>query len=237
MKRLHFLVEGPTEKEFVDNVLAGHLLQYDKICDARLVMSSRDWSGGVFYKGGIASYGKLRHEIESQIRVDHNPDSYYTTMIDYYGLPKGFPGRSHGVASGANPRQAVQAIESLFRSDVAGLFPSLVSSWNVAAHFIPNIMCHEFEALLFSDLDKMLFAFPARSAEVAALKLQLTQFGDDPELVNTSPMLAPSKRILEQIAEYDKVIAGTIVTLAIGLPELRRRCAHFDSWVRQLEAL
>lgn len=233
MKRLHFLVEGPTEKEFVDNVLADHLYQHGKICDARLVTSSRDWSGGVFYKGGIASYGKFRHEIESQIRGDHNPDSYYTTMIDYYGLPKEILGRSNGVASGANPRQAVQAIENLLRSDVAALFPSS----NVAAHFIPNIMCHEFEALLFSDLDKMLFAFPARSAEVAALKLQLAQFGDDPELVNTSPMLAPSKRILEQIEEYDKVIAGTIVTLAIGLPELRRRCEHFASWVRQLEAL
>lgn len=233
MKRLHFLVEGPTEKEFVDNVLAEHLYRHDKVCDARLITSSRDWSGGVFYKGGIVSYGKLRYEIESQIKVDHNSDSYYTTMIDYYGLPKGFPGKGNAVATGSNPRQAVQTIESQFGSDVAALFPSL----NVAAHFIPNIMCHEFETLLFSDLDKILSGYPTRSVEVAALKQQLAQFGNDPELVNTSPTLAPSKRILTQIAEYDKVLAGTIVTLAIGLPVMRQRCAHFDSWVRQLEAL
>jgi len=233
VKRLHFLVEGPTEKEFVDNVLADHLLQYGKICDARLITSSRDWSGGVFYKGGIVSYGKLRYEIESQIKVDHNPDSYYTTMIDYYGLPKSFPGRGNNMPSGTNPRQNVQTIENLFCSDVAALFPSL----NVAAHFIPNIMCHEFETLLFSDIDKLLFGYPQRSAEVVALKQQLSQFGGDPELVNTSPTLAPSKRILALIGEYDKVTAGTIVTLAIGLSVMRQCCGHFDSWVKRLEAL
>ena len=231
-KRLHFLVEGPTEKEFVDNVLMGHLLAYDKICDARLITTSRDWSGGVFYKGGVSTYGKLKFEIESQIKRDHNPDSYFTTMVDYYGLPKDFPGMLQQ-GKCADPRQVVRTIESRFAADVLSLFPTL----NFSGHFVPNVQCHEFEALLFADLDKLLNWYPTRNNEVSALKQQLLGCGGDPESVNTSRQTAPSKRIQTLSDEYDKVPTGALVAVDIGLNSLRQSCAHFDAWITKLEEL
>ena len=231
-KRLHFLVEGPTEKEFVDNVLVGHLLAYDKICDARLITTSRDWSGGVFYKGGVTTYGKLKFEIESQIKRDHNPDSYFTTMVNYYGLPKDFPGMPQQRMC-ADPLQVVRAIESRFEADVLSLFPAL----NFAAHFVPNVLCHEFESLMFADLDKLLNWYPTRNNEVFDLKQQLVGCGGDPELVNASRQTAPSRRIKALIDEFDKVTTGAIVALDIGLNNLRQSCAHFDAWITKLEEL
>ena len=232
MKRLHFLVEGPTEKSFVDEVLAGHLYQRGILCDARLLTTSRDWSEGRFYKGGITSYGKLRFEIESQIKVDHNVDSFFTTMVDYYGLPKDFPGYP-AAGSVTAPRVAVQGIETQFGLDIASIFPSL----NVAGHFIPNVMCHEFESLIFSDLNQLAFWYPNRISEISCLSSQLAQAGNDPELLNSSKQTAPSKRILAQIGEYDKVAAGALVAMSIGLTALRQRCLHFDAWISRLEAL
>lgn len=232
MKRLHFLVEGPTEKSFVDEVLARHLYQFDIICDARLLTTSRDWSEGTFYKGGITSYGKLRFEIKSQIKMDHKEDSYFTTMVDYYGLPKEFPGYP-ATGTVVAPRVAVQGIETQFGSDIASIFRSL----NVAGHFVPNVMCHEFESLIFSDLSQLSFWYPNHENGIASLSSQLAQAGNDPELLNSSKQTAPSKRILAQIGEYDKVTAGALVAMSIGLPVLRQRCSHFDAWISRLEAL
>lgn len=231
MKRLHFLVEGPTEREFVREVLAPHLLNFEKLCDARLVTSRRDWSTGQFYKGGIASYDKIRHEIGLAIKEDHAPDSFFTTMLDYYGLPTSFPGL--GVCVSAQGAKAtVAGIESAFLADVAREFSSLP----VNQFFIPNIMCHEFETLIFADPLKLSNYYIEQSNHVQALVSQLSQFGD-PELVNTSPDKAPSKRILSVIPEYDKVTAGPLIALEIGLPTLRARCGRFDGWITRLERL
>ena len=163
---------------------------------------------------------------------NHNVDSFFTTMVDYYGLPKDFPGYPTA-GSVAAPRVAVQGIETQFGLDIASIFPSL----NVAGHFIPNVMCHEFESLIFSDLNQLAFWYPNRISEISCLSSQLAQAGNDPELLNSSKQTAPSKRILAQIGEYDKVAAGALVAMSIGLTVLRQRCLHFDAWISRLEAL
>lgn len=232
MKRLHFLVEGPTEREFVDNILSPHLCGFDKICDARLITNSRDWQKGVFYKGGVTTYAKLKNEIVSSIKKDSSPDSYFTTMLDYYGLPNDFPGVAN-INGTIGARQNVGNIESLFESDILSSFqPGIFSG-----HFVPNIMCHEFESLIFVDPNQLLNYYPERQVEVQNLCQQLVACGGDPELVNNSPVTAPSKRILAEISEYDKATAGALVTMDIGLDVLRQKCSHFDAWISKLESL
>ncbi len=230
MKRLHFLVEGPTEKEFVDNLFLGHFAQFGVICDARLITTSRDWSKGKFYKGGIVSYGKLNYEIVESIKSDHGDDSYFTTFLDFYGLPGDFPGVK--TATSANPRVAVSKIENALLSDIKRILPS----YNVAGHFIPNIMCHEFETLVLADVMKLECVYLDYRQELLQLASQVSQIGD-PELVNSSPDTAPSKRIEKLIPEYDKATAGPLAALAIGLSALRQKCTHFNDWVTKLEGL
>ena len=60
---------------------------------------------------------------------------------------------------------------------------------------------------------------------------------ENPELIDDGPETAPSKRILEEIPEYDKVAAGVSVVGKIGLPVLRQKCAHFNGWLTKLEQL
>ena len=230
MRRLHFLVEGPSEKEFVDNLLVEHFAQFKTICDARLVTSSRDWSSGRFYKGGIASYGKLRYEIVESIKKDHGEDSYFTTFLDLYGLPRDFPGVA--IANQADPRKRVSTIERAFQSDIQGCLPSM----NISAHFIPNIICHEFEALVLADVMKLGSVYLDRNQELMQLASQVSQIGD-PELVNSSPATAPSKRIVGLIPEYDKVTAGPLTAIENSLPTFRQKCLHCNDWVTRLEGL
>ena len=60
-----------------------------------------------------------------------------------------------------------------------------------------------------------------------------------PEEIDDGEQTAPSKRIIREVPLYAKLkpIAGPNITSAIGLPELRRACPHFDGWVRKLEQL
>ncbi len=231
MKRLHFMVEGPTEREFVNNVLGPHLLQYGKVCDARLLTTSRDWSGGCFYKGGMVSYGKLKYQLELAIKEDHSEGSLFTTMLDYYGLPNNFPGLS-AVPENANPKNIVTNVENALLCDISRAFPSLA----IATIFVPNIMCHEFESLLLSDCTMLADYYIGSEASLSTLSMQVNQIGD-PELVNSSPDTAPSKRILAAIPEYDKVTAGALVAMDIGLPLLRQKCVRFNEWISKLETL
>ena len=60
---------------------------------------------------------------------------------------------------------------------------------------------------------------------------------ETPEHINNNPHTAPSKRILQIHPQYNKVLDGYNIANNIGLQAIRQECKHFDSWVRQLEAL
>ena len=71
-----------------------------------------------------------------------------------------------------------------------------------------------------------------------AIASLVTMVGDTcPELINDGAETAPSKRILKQIPEYDKVTAGWTVAEQIGLTTLRHKCPHFNDWLTRLEQL
>jgi hypothetical protein len=54
-------------------------------------------------------------------------------------------------------------------------------------------------------------------------------------LINDGFETAPSKRILKEIPEYDKVTAGVSVAGKIGIETLRAKCRHFSEWLAKLE--
>jgi hypothetical protein len=60
-----------------------------------------------------------------------------------------------------------------------------------------------------------------------------------PELIDDGDETAPSKRIIQEIPEYEgmKVFAGPLVAGKIGLSTLRSKCEHFGEWLGRLEAL
>lgn len=66
------------------------------------------------------------------------------------------------------------------------------------------------------------------------LEVVAQSFGNRPEKIDNGPDTAPSKRILKEIPEYDKVAAGVDTLELVGIDALKEACPHFSEWVEKL---
>jgi len=221
--RLLIHVEGQTEETFVREVLAPHLLAREfHYVAPRIVGNPRQR-----LRGGIRAWPSMRRDVIHHLRED--PNCIATTMVDYYGLPKdddaAWPGRS--MASRLPLAQRANAVEAAIYQDI--------QSHIVRPHrFIPFVLMHEFEALLFSDCERL-----CHGIDRADLRPQFEavrqQFAT-PEDINDSPDSAPSKRIAKILPIYQKPLYGNLAILEIGLATIRQECPHFHQWLSTLEA-
>ena len=230
MSRLLVHVEGETEESFVNEILATHLTVnfgksgYTNVA-ARLLGNARART----HRGGIRSWPAVRRDIIGHLREDN--ESVATTMVDYYGLPQSgdwaWPGRS--VAPNKIFELRATTVEQALLEDISGRMGEGFDE----QRFVPFVLMHEFEALLFSDCVR--FADAIGRPEVAdELQGVREQFGT-PEEIDDSPQTAPSKRIRRLVAGYDKPFMGNLAVLEIGLEKIRSECRHFDGWLTRLE--
>ena len=222
MIRLHVTAEGQTEQAFVKKVLAPHLAKSTVFADARCVLTSKDKRTAKEYRGGLLHYQKAKNDILTWLKEDDNPECRFTTMFDLYALPDDFPGYQEALRQ-ADPYKRCEILEEALYQ-------------NIGDHrFIPYIQLHEFEALILADPQKLDWEYMEHDNPIKNL-LQMVG-AQNPELINDGWETAPSKRIIKEIPEYDKVSSGVLVTAKIGLPVLRRRCRHFHEWVSRIEKL
>lgn len=102
-------------------------------------------------------------------------------------------------------------------------------------NFIPNLMVHEFESLLFAGAEKF-GEWTDDSAAVISLQAVAGSYAT-PEDINNSPLTAPSKRILAAMPSYQKTFHGPLIACEIGLDAMREVCPHFNEWLNKLDAL
>lgn len=221
--RLNFTVEGQTEETFVNQTLKPHLADRSVWASARCVLTGRKHSK--VYRGGMTTYARAKRDITRWMRRDQNPDVRFTTMFDLYALPNDFPSYEDS-KSVQDPYKRVAILEEAMREDLG--------DWR----FIPYIQLHEFEALMLSDPGKLDSQFYEYDSAIARLIRMSSDFSS-PELIDDGPSTSPSKRIIQEIPEYDgmKLSAGPITVERIGLPVLRDKCEHFGNWIDKLEAL
>jgi hypothetical protein len=100
--------------------------------------------------------------------------------------------------------------------------------------FIPFVVMHEFEGLLFIDCEAL--GRGIAKPELAPKFQAIRNFFDSPEEINDSPATAPSKRVEQLVPGYEKPLLGTLAILEIGLDKICSECANFRAWVEQLEA-
>jgi hypothetical protein len=185
-------------------------------------MTSKDTKRHREYRGGLFDYEKAKKDILTWMKEDNNPECRYTTMFDLYALPHDFPGRQDA-AQKTNPYKRVAELESAFAADINN------------PKFIPYIQLHEFEALILSNPRKLDWEYLEHDKAINRLiKMVNTQ---NPELINDGATTSPSKRILNEIPEYDKVTAGVSVVEKIGIAHLRKTCKHFNEWLCKIEQL
>jgi hypothetical protein len=228
MARLLVHVEGQTEEDFVNEVLRDHLvsLGYESV-DARIIGNARLRRR----RGGIRPWPSVRRDIINHLRQDLG--CIATTMVDFYGLPQRGDGAWPGRAGATGPEvegKASRVEKALLRSVAQEMGAGFDQK-----RFVPFVVMHEFEGLLFSDC-----AAFGRGIGRPEKELEFRQIRDEfgtPEHINDSPLTAPSKRIEGLIPGYEKPLLGTLAILEIGLNRIRSECPHFAAWLDTLESL
>ena len=127
--------------------------------------------------------------------------------------------------------QKASVVEEALRDDLAR---EMGTGFDIA-RFLPFVVVHEFEALLFSDCAA--FARGIGRPELERRFSQIRESFATPEDIDDSPVTAPSKRVEGLVPGYEKPLLGALAILEIGLDPIRAECPHFDGWLNQLETL
>ncbi|ABK44087.1 conserved hypothetical protein [Magnetococcus marinus MC-1] len=217
---VYALVEGKTEQLFIEKILAPYLG-----CKEIYMHAQQCSKPG--QKGGDVRFSRVKGDLG--IHLKQRPDTYVTTLIDYYGT-KEWPGLDD-VPAQAPPAVIAQTINEATKLEVFSLF----AAQQVERRFIPFVAVHEFEALLFSDaaiLAKYL------GKDVSVVSKVISACGS-PEAINNSPQTAPSKRLDDWCGtrKFLKTTTGISVAEEIGIDKIRQKCPLFDSWLATFEKI
>jgi Domain of unknown function (DUF4276) len=204
--RLFVFVEGQTEETFVNELLAPHLVAKGFGSVSAKIMGNARLGGN---RGGVRGWPGVKAEILRHLRTDKRV--FVTTMVDYYGMPSdprtsgAWPGRHK--ASTLESRTKGTRVESALAADIR-------KDLKDTRRFIPFVVMHEFESMLFSDCAR--FATSIGRDELAARFQAIRDGFSSPEEINDSPATHPAQRIVELVPEYQKALFGNIAALVIG---------------------
>ncbi len=215
MKRLIIICEGQTEQEFCNQLLAPYI---QLTLHAPLIKKSN---------GGIVGWKSLKKEIEHYLISER--DTYITTLIDYYGITDKheFPNWETGTMV-VDKTERMNVLEEGMRLDIAEEYRH---------RFLPYIQLHEFEGLLFNDIQVFYEQIPQEELiGEEELKATFNEF-PNPEMINNSPETSPSHRLERIIKGYNKVVYGCCLAEAIGLEKIRNKSPRFNQWIENLETI
>jgi len=207
-------VEGQTEQGFVTQTLKPHLEGFGYIVSVVVNPTSQG------SRGGLSHYQQFKTNAK-KIRNDA-PDCLLTTMIDLYGLPNDFPGmeESRGID---DPQKKAAFLEEALANDLE------------IDNFIPYIQLHEFEALLFSDIEKIDQVLRTQvPSPLPQLQDVLNRYGSPEDIDHNK---GPSLHLQDICGgqRFAKTLWGLQIARMIGLPVMREKCPHFDQWLTTLE--
>lgn len=218
MKRIIIICEGPTEQAFCKTNLQQYFQAKGILIQTPLIKYS---------KGGIVKWSILKKEIETLLKADKT--AVATTFIDYYGLyaKYSFPNWEES--------EKIQDKNTRMDSLEGGMLGDLDE--NVRYRFIPYLQLHEFEGLLFNDINIIYSQIPQNDI-IDKRELEKTfEDYDNPEMINNTRETSPSHRLERIIKGYNKVVYGDILAEAIGLHKIRNKSPRFNNWINKLESI
>lgn len=215
MKRIIIICEGETEQEFCKKILSNYFSPQGIFLSAPKIKASH---------GGIVHWNNIKQQISNHLRTE--TDAYVTTFIDYYGIEDRheFPSWQQ-LKDILDKYQRIQLIEQSMKADIDS---------TISNRFLPYIQLHEFEGLLFNNLDTFKFTIPPSELNIEELQSVLNTY-NNPELINSGKDTSPSHRLSKIIKGYNKVVYGNILAENIGLTRIRSKCPHFNAWINQIE--
>ena len=223
MRRAVVVCEGQTEEAFNSRVL------YPAFAGGGLQLQGITVETSPGRKGGAMRYDRLRPALRNALANRHVVA--VTTLIDLYKLAPDFPGYAVARVQ-PNLSARLSSLETELHANVVqhcGCDP---------ARFIPHIQPHEFEALLFSDVDALV-AVEAGWATSAAALGKVRVCVATPEHINDGHETKPSARLdsLLRVPSYRKLRHGPIAAERIGLAKMEAECPHFAAWLGKLRSI
>ncbi|MCW3110090.1 MAG: hypothetical protein JWQ09_4596 [Segetibacter sp.] len=218
MKRIIVICEGPTEKEFCEKSLFPHFISKNIIIEYPLIKKS---------SGGIIKWSEIKRQIGNHLKQDTT--AYVTMLIDYYGMYKKheFPEWESSLKE-ADKNLRMDLLEKAMKDSIDA---------ELRYRFIPYLQLHEFEGLLFNNIETFKSQIPANEiTNIKELEGILTSY-PNPEMINDMPETAPSKRLIKLISGYRKVVYGNILAEVIGLERIKNKCPRFNFWISKLESI
>ncbi|MDD2728234.1 DUF4276 family protein [Malikia sp.] len=223
MSRVVVVCEGETEEEFVRDVLAPCFYGLGLYLEPQMVETSPG------NRGGALNYDRVKPHLRNTLRQKSSP--FVTTLFDLYKLDKRFPGFEQAKAM-PNLGRRLALLRCELHADVvaaAGCQPN---------RFIPYIQPHEFEALLFSDVQTLTCVEPSWQRASAALAAARAA-AESPEHINDRPETKPAAHLERELnnPSYRKRRHGPIAAQKIGLAKIEAECAFFAAWLAQIRKL
>jgi hypothetical protein len=217
MKRIIIICEGETEQEFCKDVLQPYFQTKQKFIAYPTIKKSG---------GGIVAWETLKKQIEMHLKQE--PTAIVTTFIDYYGLngeKNKFPQWEF----------AKTIVDKNKRMDFLEHAMLTTLDESLRFRFIPYIQLHEFEGLLFNNIE--VFNSEITPQEFSNYNYLVRTINDNPnpELINEGKYTAPSKRLMQIIIGYNKPVYGAILAEKIGLTRMRNKSPRFNQWINILE--
>jgi transposase len=221
MKHLYIIVEGKTELEFVNRLLIPFLITKGvktHIQGLQIVM-----------KGGGHGFNNIEHfkkTIRPLLSYENSP--FITTMIDHYGIDseRKLPNYTHCIKE-IDVEKRIICMENALNQAVQSIKPYDL--------FIPNILRHEMETLLFAHPQT---GFDLEDDKIKKAVLDVCQQYPNIEDINSTPHGAPSKR-LEKIFEghgkkYNKGADAVDIAELTGIDIILEKCPRFKRWVEKI---
>ncbi len=212
MKRLYIIVEGQTEQEFVNSVIAPYIQQYG-VYSVTPVLIRTSKTG----RGGFVNYNHFKNDTK-RLLYSKKTDFVVSMFVDYFRIPKNIPNKDKWEHV-ENHLEQIIMMENCIAEDIND------------NRFIPYIQMHEFEALLFSSNKGFQTYF---TEEESKNTQNIIDTYNNPEDINTSPQGAPSKRLLAIKNNYEKVLDGNLIALEIGISDIIAKCPRFRAWTERL---
>jgi hypothetical protein len=218
MKRIIIVCEGETEQEFCKTILYPYFIRKGYYIQPPLIKKT---------KGGIVKWEVLKNQVENHLKQDLN--AYVTTFIDYYGLYQkhAFPNWEESLQI-PDKNERMILLEKGMKGDI---------NTHLHHRFIPYMQLHEFEGLLFNDINVFHQLIPEKEL-IGVEELEKTfRDYDNPEMINDNIETSPSHRLKRIVLGYNKIVYGNIIAETIGLPSIRQKSPRFNNWLRSLENL
>jgi hypothetical protein len=214
MKRVIIICEGETEQEFCKNILLPHLMPHNIFIQSPLIKKTM---------GGIVQWSILKKEIENHLL---EPNVIVSTLIDYYGLYKkhNFPRWTEGERI-IDKNSRMDFLENAMKEDISDA---------IKYRYIPYLQLHEFEGLLFNDIQIFFDQVPQDElVGITELKKTFEDY-DNPEMINNNRETSPSHRLKRIIKGYNKPLYGHYFAEAIGIEQIRAKSPRFNQWVQKI---